>query len=126
MARVTVEDCVVRIPNRFELLVCAAQRTRQISAGSPLTVERDNDKNPVIALREIAEGHIDPSNLKEAVISGFRRHVEIEPQEEEFAELFTQDTVPYFSRQTEDLHEMKIEDESDLEEIEENASPEEE
>lgn len=126
MARVTVEDCTVRIPNRFELVVCAAQRTRQISAGATLTVERDNDKNPVIALREIAEGHVDSGNLKEAVISSFRRHVEIEPQEEEFAELFAQETLPYFSQQNGDLHEMKIEGEDDLEEIQENVSPEEE
>ncbi len=59
MARVTVEDCVERIPNRFDLVMLAAQRSRDVSAGSPLTVDRDNDKNPVIALREIADGTVD-------------------------------------------------------------------
>lgn len=126
MARVTVEDCSLKIPNRFDLVVCAAQRTRQISAGAPLTVERDNDKNPVVALREIAEGHVDPKNLMEAAVNGFRRHVEAEPQEEEFAELFAQETASYFNNQTEELNEMTIKSEEELEETQENSSPEEE
>ena len=80
MARITVEDCVTRIPNRFELVMLAAQRARDMSAGAPLTVERDNDKNPVVALREIAENTIDLDHLRYELIHGLRRHVEIEEQ----------------------------------------------
>jgi len=83
MARVTVEDCVIKIPNRFELVMVAAQRSRDISAGSPLTVERDNDKDPVIALREIAEETVDIDELNDALIRGLQRHVEIDEPEEE-------------------------------------------
>ncbi|MBK1664176.1 DNA-directed RNA polymerase subunit omega [Rhodospirillum rubrum] len=85
MARVTVEDCVLKIPNRFELVLVAGQRARDISAGSALTVDRDNDKNPVVSLREIADGTVDIPNLKEAVIQGLQKHVEIdEPEEDDF------------------------------------------
>ncbi len=80
MARITVEDCVTRIPNRFELVMLAAQRARDVSAGAPLTVERDNDKNPVIALREIADGTVELDHLRYELIHGLRRHVEIEDQ----------------------------------------------
>lgn len=68
MARVTVEDCILNIPNRFELVVTAAQRAKQISAGSPLTVDRDNDKDAVVALREIADKTINPAELLEEII----------------------------------------------------------
>ncbi len=80
MARITVEDCVTRIPNRFELVMLAAQRARDVSAGAPLTVERDNDKNPVVALREIADGMVELDHLRYELIHGLRRHVEIEDQ----------------------------------------------
>ena len=83
MARVTVEDCVLKVPNRFALVMVAAQRSRDISAGSPLTVERDNDKDPVIALREIAEETVDIDELNDALIRGMQRHVEIDEPEEE-------------------------------------------
>jgi DNA-directed RNA polymerase subunit omega len=84
MARITVEDCVTRIPNRFELVLYSAQRARQISAGAALMVDRDNDKNPVVSLREIAEQHVTPDSLREAVIGGLQKHVERdEPAEEE-------------------------------------------
>ncbi len=83
MARVTVEDCVQRVPNRFELVMLAAQRSRDISAGSPLTVERDNDKNPVVALREIADGTIELDELREEIIRGLQKYVEIDEPEEE-------------------------------------------
>ncbi len=83
MARVTVEDCVLKVPNRFDLVLVASQRSRDISAGAPLTVERDNDKNPVIALREIAEETISIDELSDALIQSMQRHVEIdEPVEE--------------------------------------------
>ena len=80
MARITVEDCVTRVPNRFELVMLAAQRARDVSAGAPLTIDRDNDKNPVIALREIAEGTVELDHLRYELIHGLRRHVEIEDQ----------------------------------------------
>ena len=83
MARITVEDCVTRVPNRFELVMLAAQRARDVSAGAPLTVERDNDKNPVIALREIADGTVELDHLRYELIHGLRRHVEIEEQPED-------------------------------------------
>ena len=80
MARITVEDCVTQVPNRFELVMLAAQRARDVSAGASLTVERDNDKNPVVALREIAEGTVELDHLRYELIHGLRRHVEIEDQ----------------------------------------------
>ena len=84
MARVTVEDCVTKIPNRFELVMLAAQRARGISAGAQLTVERDNDKNPVVALREIADETLDLAGLEAEVIKGLQTFVEIdEPEEDE-------------------------------------------
>src|SRR5579864_8297748 len=83
MARVTVEDCVLKIPNRFELVLLASQRSRDIAAGGTLTVERDNDKNPVVALREIAEESIPLDNLQNALIKGMQKHVEIDEPEED-------------------------------------------
>ena len=80
MARITVEDCVTRVPNRFELVMLAAQRARDVSAGAPLTVERDNDKNPVVALREIADRTVELDHLRYELIHGLRRHVEIDEQ----------------------------------------------
>jgi DNA-directed RNA polymerase subunit omega len=80
MARITVEDCVTQVPNRFELVMLAAQRARDVSAGASLTVDRDNDKNPVVALREIADGTVDLDHLRYELIHGLRRHVEIEDQ----------------------------------------------
>ena len=73
MARVTVEDCVDKIPNRFDLVLLAAQRARQISGGAELTIDRDRDKNPVVALREIAEETILPGELSESVVQTLQR-----------------------------------------------------
>ncbi|MBD20345.1 MAG: DNA-directed RNA polymerase subunit omega [Rhodospirillaceae bacterium] len=87
MARVTVEDCVERIPNRFELVIMAAQRSRELSVGSELTVERDNDKNPVVALREIADETIETSELEEELILGLQHHGDTDDPEEEAEEL---------------------------------------
>ena len=86
MARVTVEDCVLKIPNRFDLVMVAAQRARDISAGAPLTVDRDDDKNPVVALREIADESVDAEVLQASLIQGLQRHVEIDEPEEEVSE----------------------------------------
>lgn len=83
MARVTVEDCIIKIPNRFDLVMVAAQRARDISSGAALTIDRDNDKNPVVALREIADTTIDLEALTNAVVQGLRKHVETEEPVEE-------------------------------------------
>ena len=83
MARVTVEDCVEKIPNRFDLVLVSSQRARQICAGSPLTVDRDNDKNPVIALREIADGTISINSINEELIKSYQRFVEPESAEDQ-------------------------------------------
>ena len=73
MARVTVEDCVDKVPNRFELVLLASQRARQVSGGAELTIDRDRDKNPVVALREIAEETVKPVELEEALINSLQR-----------------------------------------------------
>ncbi len=73
MARVTVEDCVERIPNRFDLVLAAAQRARQISGGAELTIDRDRDKNPVVALREIADDTVDTDDLQDAIVTSLQR-----------------------------------------------------
>jgi len=83
MARVTVEDCVLRVPNRFELVLLAAQRARDITAGAPISLDRDNDKNPVVALREIADETVQLDQLQNSVITGMQKHVEIDEPEEE-------------------------------------------
>jgi DNA-directed RNA polymerase subunit omega len=87
MARVTVEDCIVKVPNRFDLVMRAAQRARAVSAGSALTVERDNDKNPVVALREIAEETVDVEELGDALIKDQQKHVEMDDPEEDEMDL---------------------------------------
>ncbi len=88
MARVTVEDCVEKIPNRFDLVVLASQRARDISSGAPLTLERDNDKNPVVALREIADVTVDPDQLLEERVTLMQRfHKEDAPEDDDMAEI---------------------------------------
>ena len=83
MARVTVEDCIEKVENRFELVLLAAQRARDISVGAELQVEKNNDKNPVIALREIAQKKLDNDDLKEGIINGMQRYIEREEGEED-------------------------------------------
>jgi DNA-directed RNA polymerase subunit omega len=95
MARVTVEDCVEIVPNRFELVVLAAQRSREISAGAPLTIERDDDKNPVIALREIADKTVKTDELDDSLILSLQKQVEAdEPEEDDMAMLMSSDWTP--------------------------------
>jgi DNA-directed RNA polymerase subunit omega len=90
MARVTVEDCVVKVPNRFELVLLAAQRAREITSCAPLSIDRDDDKNPVVALREIADETVALDHLKSSVVRGMQKHVEIdEPEESHELELDT-------------------------------------
>jgi DNA-directed RNA polymerase subunit omega len=83
MARVTVEDCVLKVPNRFNLVLLAANRARAIAAGSPLTLDRDNDKNPVVALREIADTAVSPEDLKEELVHSLQKYVEVDEPEPE-------------------------------------------
>ncbi|WP_417684287.1 DNA-directed RNA polymerase subunit omega [Roseibium sp.] len=83
MARVTVEDCIDKVENRFELVLLAAHRARMISSGSPLTLDRDNDKNPVVALREIAEQTVSPEDMKEDLIHSLQKYVEVDEPEAE-------------------------------------------
>lgn len=86
MARVTVEDCIDKVDNRFELVLLAGHRARQLSSGSPITVDRDNDKNPVVALREIAEETLSPADLNEDLIHSLQKQVEVDEPEQDFPE----------------------------------------
>ncbi len=95
MARVTVEDCIIQVPNRFDLILMAATRARQISGGEQPTIPEDNDKNPVIALREIADETVAADLLQEDLISAQQRLAEVdEPEEEDVSALLTQQFSP--------------------------------
>ena len=99
MARVTVEDCVDKVPNRFELVLLASHRARSVSAGAPITVERENDKNPVVALREIAERTISSEDVKEDLIHSMQRYVEVdEPEPDAVPMLSSGSDRPIFGR----------------------------
>ena len=87
MARVTVEDCIDKVDNRFELVLLAGHRARQISQGAQITIPRDNDKNPVVALREIADETLSPGDLKEDLIHSLQKHVEVDEPEAEAVDL---------------------------------------
>jgi DNA-directed RNA polymerase subunit omega len=101
MARVTVEDCIDKVSNRFELVLLASHRARAISAGSPITIERDNDKNPVVALREIAEETISSEDVNEAVIHSMQKYVEVDEPEPEEAPLVTPESMtPVLARES--------------------------
>jgi DNA-directed RNA polymerase subunit omega len=97
MARVTVEDCIKKVPNRFELVLLAAKRAREISAGATLTVPRNNDKNPVVALREISEGTLSLETIREALIKNFQKNV------------FHEDFDDEFTNETEDTENISLE-----------------
>ena len=83
MARVTVEDCILKIPNRFQLVMVAAQRSRELSIGAELTVDRDNDKNPVVALREIADETVDSEEIESSLVRSLQKYVDVEEQVDE-------------------------------------------
>jgi DNA-directed RNA polymerase subunit omega len=111
MARITVEDCILEIPNRFDLVLLAAHRARGIAAGEPLTVERDNDKNTVVALREIAERAVDKEELAEALLRGMQRHVEQdEPEDDEMALLMANEQWSEMARADADAVRTAVED----------------
>ena len=98
MARVTVEDCVDKVPNRFELVLLSAHRARSIASGSPITVDPDNDKNPVIALREVAERTIPPDDLREGLIHSIQKNVEVDEPEKVAAPQLPQERRPFLGR----------------------------
>jgi len=112
MARVTVEDCIRQVSNRFELVTLAAQRARQISAGSPLTVDRDNDKNPVVALREIADQTVSTEILEIDLIQNLQKHVQGEEPEEELIDLLAEEQAyAGEARRQIEIDELAVDDE---------------
>ncbi len=114
MARITVEDCVERVPSRFELVMLAAQRARNISAGAGLTVERDNDKNPVVALREIADETVELDHLRYELVHGLRRHLELGGDDEARAELEAESAPPPGLHESGLPPELSYADEADI------------
>ncbi len=106
MARVTVEDCIDKVDNRFELVLLAGHRARMISSGSPITIDRDNDKNPVVALREIADETVSPEDLKEDLIHSLQKYTEVDEPEPENVPLLGNssgdDSDVVFDRMTEE------------------------
>ena len=128
MARVTVEDCIKKIPNRFDLVVAAAQRSREISNGMQIEIERDNDKNPVVSLREIASDAVDPLTLEERFIRSMQKNIIKEsPQieddislEDEFAAYLKDTKDENSSDDSLNISKNKIEDEGSFEDISES------
>jgi DNA-directed RNA polymerase subunit omega len=114
MARVTVEDCVDKIPNRFELVLLAAHRSRSITSGSQMLVERDNDKNPVVSLREIAAQKVKPEGLREEFLLSLQRHIETDEPEAEKAALNEQVDAPEFSNISEAEYARAMRADSDV------------
>jgi DNA-directed RNA polymerase subunit omega len=103
MARVTVEDCIDKVENRFELVLLAGHRARLISQGAAITIDRDNDKNPVVALREIAEETLAPGDLKEDLIHSLQKHVEVDEPEADLPE-----QIPHVAEEQQDAPEETI------------------
>lgn len=123
MARVTVEDCVDKIPNRFDLVLLAAHRARAISAGEPLLIDRDNDKNPVVSLREIADEQVKPDELREALIHSMQKQVDVdEPEEDELALLMRPD-VPEEETLTEEDLVRALQTESEIRRAQADQAP---
>jgi DNA-directed RNA polymerase subunit omega len=114
MARVTVEDCVDKVPNRFELVLLAAHRARSITSGSQLLVERDNDKNPVVSLREIAAQKVKPDGLREEFLLSLQRHIETDEPEAEKAALADTVDVPEFANISEAEYARAMRADSDV------------
>ncbi len=112
MARVTVEDCIEKIPNRFDLVLAAAQRARHISTGNPLTIDRDNDKNPVVALREIADETIDPDKLRDDIVNGLQKLTNNEFVEDEEDDILEDNTLEDNYTINDELSDFKINNDS--------------
>jgi len=125
MARVTVEDCVEKVPNRFELVLLAAQRARKIGAGAALLVERDNDKNPVVSLREIADEKVIPTELREELVRNHQRVIEMDDHADVIDKVDNEEEWNAIAAQSaaEGMEEFAdIDDEEDDEEAEEEPS----
>jgi DNA-directed RNA polymerase subunit omega len=124
MARVTVEDCILKIPNRFDLVMLAAQRAREISSGSALTVERDNDKNPVVALREIADATVDTAQIEESLIRSLQKNVESDEPVEETVDMaaMQQEMTLQMSQASQASAEIEMGEDADLDEGELDAA----
>jgi len=122
MARVTVEDCVLQVPNRFELVMLAAHRARGLGSGAELKVERDRDKNPVVALREIAELKLDLAGLEESVVKSLQKRIEPDQPEEEVAELMAGEQQSWINSMGADDDEVESEEAMEEEEDEGDAS----
>lgn len=117
MARVTVEDCIDKVSNRFDLVMLAAQRARQIAAGSPLTIDRDRDKNPVVALREIAGETVSIKELEESLIAEMQKYIPSDEVEEDLMELLAEEQEIAGQEQVEkEISEMSVEAQEVLEE----------
>jgi DNA-directed RNA polymerase subunit omega len=106
MARVTVEDCVLKVPNRFELVLIAGQRARDIASGTPISVDRDNDKNPVVALREIAEDKLDLEVIRNQLVKGLQKAVDNDEPEDE--------VIEFLSNEQELVRDMAVNDALDV------------
>ena len=125
MARVTVQDCITKIPNRFDLVLAAAQRSREISNGIPIEVERNNDKNPVVSLREIAEEAVDPNTLQERFIRSMQKNIikeEVVSEEEtsledEFAAYLNETSVDGSETSNLAINKSKLEDEGSFDDV---------
>ncbi|WP_113448820.1 DNA-directed RNA polymerase subunit omega [Rhizobium cremeum] len=117
MARVTVEDCIDKVDNRFELVLLASHRARQISQGAPITVDRDKDKNPVVALREIADETLSPDDLKEDLIHSLQKHVEVDEPEQEAGAMIASAAVATKGDEEDDLPETLTFDQMSEEEL---------
>ena len=121
MARVTVEDCIDKIPNRFDLVLAAAQRARHISTGNPLTIDRDNDKNPVVALREIADETIDPDKLRDDIVNGLQKLTNNEFVEDEEDEILEDNRLEDNYTINDELSEFKMNNDSN--DVQNNINP---
>lgn len=117
MARVTVEDCIDKVENRFELVLLASHRARQVSQGAAITVDRDNDKNPVVALREIADETLSPGDLKEDLIHSLQKHVEVDEPEQDAASLLAAGATAIKGEEEEDMPETVSFDQMSEEEL---------
>ena len=111
MARVTVEDCIDKVENRFDLVLLASHRARMVSSGAQITIDRDNDKNPVVALREIADETISPGDLKEDLIHTLQKYVEVDEPEPESVSLIGAEGPPVDGDDTEVTVDRRTEEE---------------
>jgi len=114
MARVTVEDCIDKLPNRFELVLLAAHRARTISQGAPLLIDRDNDKNPVVALREIADEALNKDDLREEYVHSMQKHVEVDEPEQSETPLLSSAGDMVAASMDEPVEELDLMTEEDL------------